>query len=510
MDIKARFFSLTPDRVLDAVEAGGVRVTGLCYPLNSLENRVYELERSDRTRVVAKFYRPGRWSPETILEEHRFLQQLHEAEIPVCPPLPFPNGHTLRTIPGIGIHYSLFPKVGGRAPEEFTQDQLRRLGALLARIHTVGAARQAPHRKSLTPTTYGREALQQLESSGFIPQELRGPLREVTQTLCDVLDPMFEQFPTHRLHGDCHPGNLLWGSQGPFFLDFDDLVIGPAVQDIWMVVPSRDTEGLAQREVLIEGYETLRTFDRRSLRLVEGLRALRYLHYAAWISRRWDDPSFPAAFPHFVTTRYFRELNQDLEEQLQLVQTAAAADPGMARVRPTSARKEDSASRFFDADGNRMSANASTPDAVSAAERGPSNPRTNYVLKPVTVQEDDWQRVLMIRTEVFVEELEKDIDLELDGQDKQAFHFLATLPDGRAGGCARVRSIPRRTDLVLDRLAVLYPHRKKGMGAALLKQAEDLARSRGGRLEIDAPADAIAYFEKHNYRKSGDGTMVKH
>lgn len=539
-DLKALFFSLTPDKVLDAVEAGGVPVTGMCYPLNSLENRVYELEREDRTRVVAKFYRPGRWSAETILEEHRFLQELHEAEIPVCPPLPFPDGKTLHIVQGIGIHYALFPKVGGRAPEEFTHDQLRRLGALLARIHTVGASRPAPARKALTPTTYGREAMAQLEQSGFIPAELRAGLQEVTEQLCDTLDPLFDSFPTHRLHGDCHPGNLLWGSQGPFFLDFDDLVIGPAVQDVWMIVPSRDAEGMQQRDVLLEGYQTLRSFDRRSLKLVEGLRALRYLHYAAWISRRWDDPSFPNAFPHFATNRYFKELLQDLEEQLALINTALAADPS-GDHRPTSKRMPRTkgseftpagnsiqSSRDWEADnlgnGNvrrsapgpeRVQSPFSDDDSSSDSDSRPSSSvnRSQYAIRAVTPTDEDWQRVLMIRTEVFVEELDRDIDAELDGQEKGSFHFLATLPNGRAGGCLRLRPIPGRQDLRLDRLAVLYPQRKKGIGTSLLKAAEDFARQKGGVLEVilpDAdPLNSVAFFERQGYRRAAEGFLTR-
>jgi len=453
MNIQEQFFSLTPDRVLDAVEAGGTPVTGLCYPLNSLENRVYELEREDRTRVVAKFYRPGRWSQDAILDEHRFLLELIDAEVPVCPPLPFPDGETLRQVSGTGIWYALFPRVGGRAPEEFDPDQLRRLGALLARIHTVGAAQVAPFRRPLTPETYGRESLEAMDKAGVIPLEEGRRFHAVVEGLMKAMTPLFEGVAVHRVHGDCHPGNLLWGSQGPFFLDFDDLVTGPAVQDIWMLVPGRDRYAVQDRDALIEGYTTLRDFDRRTLRLIEPLRALRYLHYAAWITRRWEDPSFPRAFPHYGTPRYWSGLLQDLEEQLELIGGEAPAG--------------------------------------SPTERA----RLQVEVRPVSVESDEFQRVLAIRTEVFVEELGRDLDVELDGQDRSAIHLLAVDGDGRAVGCARLRSPGLEGWMPLDRVAVMPGFRKRGFGRALVQQAESHARAGGATgLVIDALLESVPFF----------------
>lgn len=500
---KAQFFSLTPDRVLDAVELAGLRVTGMCYPLNSLENRVYEIEREDRSRVVAKFYRPGRWSEATILEEHTFLQELADAEIPVCPPLRFRDGYTLKKVGGTPIWYALFPKVGGRAPEEFSEDQLRRLGALLARIHTVGAARTAPHRRALTPETYGLESLAILEKSGFVTPESMGPLHDVTVAIVQAMHPLFFDVPVQRVHGDCHPGNLLWGNQGAFFLDFDDMVMAPPVQDVWMIVPSRDAEGKAQRDILLEGYRTLRQFDHRTLRLVEALRALRYLHYAAWISTRWDDPSFPRAFPHFDTPRYWNGLVSDLEEQLELVQEAASSPDLMQQSRPIHRMAGQ------DSLANRSGQDLEDDEQPASIQLNVSR-RVHYDVKPVTPTDDDWQRLLMIRTEVFVEELDRDLDAELDGKDRTSQHLLASTAEGKAAGCVRLRTGGRGEGVVLDRLAVLYPHRRKGVAKQLFKKSEELARTMGEVLTIESTPDAVEWFEARGYsRIRPDATTLR-
>jgi Ser/Thr protein kinase RdoA (MazF antagonist) len=333
------FFELTPDRVLESVEALGLRCTGLCTALNSFENRVYEIELEDddsgltalQKRRVVKFYRPGRWSREQILEEHQFLMDLEEAEIPVVAPIGFSDGQTLhqtrsnQETQAEGIYYALFPKVGGRAPDELQDDQLRWVGRLLARIHSVGAQRSAPHRIEIGPETYGRKNLRTLlalTEGNSIPLEFAARYEKVVNEICDRAQEQFAKISPslfHRIHGDCHLGNLLWNSSGPFFLDFDDMVRGPAVQDIWLVVPGRDEDSLRQRNLLLEGYEEMRAFDNSSLRLIESLRALRWIHYSAWIARRWADPAFPAAFPQFGTHRYWQEQTQDLEQQLEWI-----------------------------------------------------------------------------------------------------------------------------------------------------------------------------------------------
>lgn len=318
------FFELTPERILDAVEALGVRCTGRCLQLNSMENRVYEVEielesepasPSDRFRII-KFYRPGRWTLEQIGEEHRFLLDLHGADIPVVAPLPFPDGATVRRVGELEIYYAVFPKVGGRSPDELDSEQLMWLGRLMARIHTVGAQRSAPHRLKLDPATYGIENLRYLIDSGTVPRESQLAYRTVVERICTLVEPWFAVAQYQRIHGDCHLGNIVWGSSGPFFVDFDDMVTGPCVQDVWLVVPGRSEEQLRS---LLAGYELLRPFDRSTLRLIEPLRALRFVHFTAWIARRWHDPAFQRVFPNFGSGGYWGEQLSDLNEQLTII-----------------------------------------------------------------------------------------------------------------------------------------------------------------------------------------------
>jgi Ser/Thr protein kinase RdoA (MazF antagonist) len=318
------FFELTPERILDAVEEIGVRCTGRCLQLNSMENRVYEVEieldaapvsPAERFRIV-KFYRPGRWSKEQIGEEHRFLLDLKRAEIPVVAPLEFPDGSTLRRVGELEIYYAIFPKVGGRSPDELDGEQLMWLGRLLARIHTVGAQQEATQRLRLNPATYGIDNLKYLIDSGVVPRESQAAYRGVVERLCTLVEPWFHEVKTQRIHGDCHLGNILWGREGPFFVDFDDMVVGPCVQDVWLIVPGRDEQ---QLQSLLSGYELMRPFDRNSLRLIEPLRALRFVHFSAWIARRWHDPAFQRVFPNFGSGGYWGEQLADLNEQLSII-----------------------------------------------------------------------------------------------------------------------------------------------------------------------------------------------
>jgi Ser/Thr protein kinase RdoA (MazF antagonist) len=317
------FFKLTPDWVLAAVEAGGYEPTGHVLALNSLENRVYDLLLEDGRHVVAKFYRPGRWSKEAILEEHGLLAELAEAEVPVAAPVAFPDGRTLHEVEG--ILYAVWARVGGRAPHELSDEQAEILGRLLARMHNVGAARPAVHRRRLNAEVFIHQPLEGLEKK-VAPSWLRR-YRAAALEIASIYEARSRGVPVHRIHGDCHPGNLLEGREGFFFLDFDDFLTGPAVQDVWMLVPSRDEEGSRQRDVLIEAYRQFRPFDRRWLSLVEPLRAMRFIHYAAWIARRWHDPAFPLAFPHFGTEHYWERETGDLEQQLAIMK-AAALDAG--------------------------------------------------------------------------------------------------------------------------------------------------------------------------------------
>jgi len=295
--------------------------------LNSFENRVYdvELETEDgappklpsENRRVVKFYRPGRWTHEQILEEHQFLKDLVDAEIPAIAPLQFPDGQTLQKTMG-GIWYAIFPKVGGRAPDELKDEQLQWVGRLLGRIHAVGAGKKAPNRITLNPATYGKANLEFLLTGNWIPLEFQARYRKTVEEICQLVEPWFAATQSHRIHGDCHLGNLLW-NQSPFFLDFDDMVNGPPVQDLWLMIPGRDEQARHQMEMLLEGYEEMRSFDRTSLRLIEPLRALRFVHYTAWVARRWKDPAFPLAFPEFGTHRYWSDETDDLELQLRLI-----------------------------------------------------------------------------------------------------------------------------------------------------------------------------------------------
>jgi Ser/Thr protein kinase RdoA (MazF antagonist) len=325
---KGFFFDLTPDRVLEAVESTGLQCTGRCLTLNSFENRVYdveleteeqsELKHLSANRRVVKFYRPGRWTQEQILEEHQFLADLNQAEIPAVAPLPFPDGQTLQQTKS-GIWYTIFPKVGGRAPDELSNEQLMRIGRLLGRVHNVGAARKAEHRIRLDTATYGHANLNFLLQGNWIPLEHEKRYRAAVEKICQIAEPWLNATPFQRVHGDCHLGNLLWNNSGSFFLDFDDMVNGPVVQDLWLLLPGRDAEAIRQRDVLLEGYEEFRDFDRSSLKLIEALRALRIVHYTTWIAKRWDDPAFPLAFPKFNTHQYWSSEIDDLEEQLRLI-----------------------------------------------------------------------------------------------------------------------------------------------------------------------------------------------
>ena len=312
------FFRLTPDWVLRAAEAAGFEPTGHCTALNSLENRVYDLRLADGSHVVAKFYRPGRWSREAVLDEHRFLFDLRDVEIPVCVPIEFPQGGTLHEVEG--ILYAIWPRTGGRAPDELDDEQVAILGRLVARIHNVGAAREAKARLRLSSHSYGLAPLEALESRNALPPQFARRYRAAVERLAVAYDAASRGVPVHRIHGDCHLGNLLAGREGYFFLDFDDCVVGPAVQDVWMLLPGRDAQAARQRELLIDSYRQFRDFDPSWLRLVEPLRALRFVHYAAWIARRFEDPAFPDAFPHFGTEEYWEKETCDLEEQVRLVE----------------------------------------------------------------------------------------------------------------------------------------------------------------------------------------------
>ncbi|MBW2229090.1 MAG: serine/threonine protein kinase [Deltaproteobacteria bacterium] len=317
MDESEFFFRLSPDRVLQAVEAGGLSPSGHCFTLNALENRVYDVRLEDGRHVVAKFYRPGRWSREAILEEHGLLALLAEMEIPVAVPLAFEDGETLHRVEG--IHYAVWPRTGGRSPDELDDGQVAVLGRLLARIHSAAQAASIERRPALDSEHFPLAALTLLEERGFLPPSCANRYRAAVEELVAIYDDWSRDVALHPIHGDCHRGNLLLGDAGWLFLDFDDVVIGPAVQDVWMLLPGRDAEAARQRALLVEAYREFRDFDERSLRLIEPLRAFRFVWYAGWIARRWDDPAFPDAFPHFGGDEYWENETRDLEQQVELI-----------------------------------------------------------------------------------------------------------------------------------------------------------------------------------------------
>lgn len=328
------FYQLTPDIIFRAVEALGYRCTGRCMPLNSMENRVLEVEvettqavssESERFRIV-KFYRPLRWNKQQILEEHRFLQELKANDVPVVIPECNAEGNSLFEVADQNIYYCLYPKVGGRNPDELSRDQLQRMGRLLARLHNIGSRSEAPSRIHLTPESYGLNSLDFLLDSESIPVDLEDEFINIVESICEKSEAYFQQTSVQRVHGDCHFGNVLWSPSGPFFVDFDDMVIAPPVQDIWLLTPGRDQESLEQREILLSAYEALSSFDRASLRLVEPLRALRFIHFSAWIAKRWSDPAFQRTFPEFDSTQYWNEQLHDLKECLELIHKLPAVN----------------------------------------------------------------------------------------------------------------------------------------------------------------------------------------
>lgn len=320
---------LTPDTVLDAVEQLGLETTGALLALNSYENRVYQVATEDAGVVVAKFYRPGRWPDAAIQEEHSFSQELAAAEIPVVTPLPGSGGETLFEFHG--FRYAVFPRRGGRAPELSDPEHLRWVGRSIGRMHAVGAIRRFEHRPRLDVTSFGTEPYHYLLDHGFIPSELAHNYRGAAEQVLDLTAAAFDAIgPVRslRLHGDCHPGNILWTEQGPHFVDLDDARMGPAIQDLWMLLSGNGAEMEVQLGVVLEGYRDFFDFEPIEAQLIEPLRALRLIHYAAWLARRWSDPAFPHHFPWFNTPRYWEEQLYVLREQIERLER-----PPLQRVR---------------------------------------------------------------------------------------------------------------------------------------------------------------------------------
>ena len=325
---------LTPDVVLDALAGVGLYGDGRLMALSSYENRVYQIHLETPAGagavgdiVVAKFYRPGRWSDAQILEEHAFAAELMAAEIPVVGALVL-NGSTLHHFDGFS--FSVSPRRGGRRPELEDFNVLEWIGRFLARIHTVGSSRHFEHRPALNLQTFGHASRDVLLAGHYLPLDMESRWLNAFEEAMKVAQAVFDSvggIRTLRLHGDCHPGNILWTPEGvegagPHFVDLDDARSGPAVQDLWMLLSGERAQCLRQLGALVDGYEEFRAFDRRELALIEPLRTLRLVHYSAWLAQRWQDPIFPINFPWFGSSDYWKGQVDMLQEQLEAMQEA--------------------------------------------------------------------------------------------------------------------------------------------------------------------------------------------
>lgn len=318
------YAALTPDCVLDAIDSLGLVTDGRLLALNSYENRVYQVGVEDSQPIVVKFYRPERWSDEAIFEEHAFVQELVEVEIPAVAPLDAGRGTTLHR--HAGFRYAIYPRRGGRMPEFANPETLEWMGRFIGRIHAVGATAPFRHRPTLDIESFGVESRNFLLDGGWLPKDLEAAYRSVIDQALDGVRGCFDRAGdvAHlRLHGDCHAGNVLWTDAGPHFVDFDDSRMGPAMQDLWMLLSGDRIERTRQLSDAIAGYEDFWEFDPRELHLVEALRTLRLIHYSAWLARRWSDPAFPAMFSWFNTQRYWEERVLELREQVALMQEPA-------------------------------------------------------------------------------------------------------------------------------------------------------------------------------------------
>ncbi len=305
---------------MNALDSLGYRCDGRLLALNSYENRVYQIGMEEGLPLIAKFYRPGRWTNEAILEEHAFVQELAEREIPVVPAL-VRDGKTLHAFEG--FRFAVFPKQGGRAPEFEDRDTLEWMGRFLGRIHAIGALTPFEYRPRLDIASFGEQPLHYLLTHPFIPTDLEAAYRSVAEQALAGVRHCFEQAGSSvkalRLHGDCHAGNVLWTDSGPHFVDFDDSRMGPAVQDVWMLLSGERSDMARQLNDVLEGYEDFYEFDLHELPLIEALRTLRLIHYSAWLAQRWDDLAFKQAFPWFNTQRYWQERILELREQIALM-----------------------------------------------------------------------------------------------------------------------------------------------------------------------------------------------
>jgi len=313
------FAGLNPDVILDSVELYGLPIDGHLLALNSYENRVYQIGLEDRAPVIAKFYRPGRWSDEAIVEEHAFSLELKARELPVATPLPDHQGATL--VRHLDFRLALFERLAGDWPELDRPGRLSWLGRLLGRLHAVGAVTDFSYRETFDVADLGAGARDFLLREGFLPMDLESRYADLSRVILEQIATSLAgiDYRPLRLHGDCHPGNVLWSRSGPAFVDLDDCRMGPAVQDLWMLLSGDHNDQRQQLDQLLEGYRLFHDFDQRELHLIEALRSLRMIHYAGWLARRWQDPAFPMAFPWFGDQIWWRRHLDDLAIQSELL-----------------------------------------------------------------------------------------------------------------------------------------------------------------------------------------------
>ncbi len=309
--------NLDPSLILTAIESVGYLCSGSLLALNSYENRVYQVGIEDASPLIAKFYRPNRWSSEAILEEHQFSLELAEREIPVIAPLVNADAKTLHEYQN--YRFALFPRRGGRALDQDNLDQLEWMGRFIGRLHAVSACKPFKYRGALNVQTHGYFPYQFLIKNNFIPDYLKKHYCETVEAVLNRIDHLFNNITDLkliRLHGDCHLGNVLWNDAGPHIVDLDDSVMGPAIQDIWMLLSGDPMQTRLQLSIILEGYREFHDFDMRELQLIEAMRTLRMIQYSAWLACRWEDPAFPRAFPWFNTTHYWDEQLANLKDQL--------------------------------------------------------------------------------------------------------------------------------------------------------------------------------------------------
>ncbi len=324
-DTNSAFLNLHPDRVLNLVEKElGLCCNNLFRPLSSYINRVFEIETKEGRRLVVKFYRPGRWSKKTILDEHTFLAQLVDQEIPVVAPLKFRDGTSLAE--SENLYFAVFPKCGGRSSDEFTEDEWLQIGRLLGRVHQVGEAGKAKHRLTLDPRHATLLQLNYLLAASCVTENLKPFLQSTVTRIIESIGPLFAQHKAIRIHGDCHFSNVIQRPGESFFLiDFDDMAMGPPVQDLWMLLPGSADEAALELELFLEGYETFRRFDRRTLLLIEPLRAMRFIHYMAWCAHQVEADGATRAIDGFGTRDYWqREIEELIDQEARI---AASRQP---------------------------------------------------------------------------------------------------------------------------------------------------------------------------------------